>query len=65
MKKSSRALATRYEALEIDGPTAMTIAEAEGLDAHARAVALRLESVMDDIELVEEIDASDLSEGDV
>jgi histidinol dehydrogenase len=41
MKKSS-VLSYSLEGLEADGATVMTIAEAEGLDAHARAVALRL-----------------------
>ena len=30
------------EGLEMDGPTVMTIAQAEGLEAHSRAVGLRL-----------------------
>jgi histidinol dehydrogenase len=41
--KKSSVLSYSYEALEMDGPTAMRIAEAEGLDSHARAVSLRLE----------------------
>jgi len=40
--KKSSVLSYSLEALEVDGGTVMTIAEAEGLDAHARAVALRL-----------------------
>ncbi|MBN2847120.1 MAG: histidinol dehydrogenase [Coriobacteriia bacterium] len=40
--KKSSVLSYSLEALEADGGTVMTIAEAEGLDAHARAVALRL-----------------------
>jgi histidinol dehydrogenase len=49
--KKSSVLSYSYEALAIDGPAAVTIAEAEGLDAHARAVALRLESMADAFEL--------------
>jgi histidinol dehydrogenase len=52
--KKSSVLSYTYEALAIDGPTAVAIAEAEGLDAHARAVALRLESVIDAVELAGE-----------
>lgn len=40
--KKSSVLSYSYEALELDGPTAALIADAEGLDAHARAVRLRL-----------------------
>jgi len=40
--KKSSVLSYSLEGLEADGATVMTIAEAEGLDAHARAVALRL-----------------------
>jgi histidinol dehydrogenase len=40
--KKSSVLSYSLEALEADGGTVITIAEAEGLDAHARAVALRL-----------------------
>ena len=40
--KKSSVLSYSLEGLEADGGTVMTIAEAEGLDAHARAVALRL-----------------------
>ena len=40
--KKSSVLSYSFEGLEADGPTTMTIAEAEGLDAHARAVGLRL-----------------------
>lgn len=42
--KKSSVLSYSFEALELDGPTAITIAQAEGLDAHARAVSLRLEA---------------------
>ena len=35
-------LSYSLEGLEADGATVMTIADAEGLDAHSRAVALRL-----------------------
>jgi len=41
LKKSS-VLSYSLEGLEMDGPTVMTIAQAEGLEAHARAVGLRL-----------------------
>ena len=41
-QKKSSVLSYSLEGLEADGPTVMTIAEAEGLDAHARAVAVRL-----------------------
>jgi histidinol dehydrogenase len=47
MKKSS-VISYSREALEADGPTVMTIACAEGLSAHADAVALRLEISADD-----------------
>jgi len=40
--KKSSVISYSLSGLEADGPTVMTIAEAEGLDAHARAVALRL-----------------------
>jgi histidinol dehydrogenase len=40
--KKSSVLSYSLEGLETDGATVMTIAEAEGLDAHARAVGLRL-----------------------
>jgi histidinol dehydrogenase len=40
--KKSSVLSYSFEGLEADGPATMTIAEAEGLDAHARAVGLRL-----------------------
>lgn len=40
--KKSSVLSYSLEGLEADGATVMTIAAAEGLDAHARAVALRL-----------------------
>ena len=41
--KRSSVLSYSREALEADGPTVMVIADAEGLDSHAAAVALRLE----------------------
>jgi histidinol dehydrogenase len=40
--KKSSVISYSLEGLEADGATVMTIAEAEGLDAHARAVGLRL-----------------------
>ncbi len=43
--KKSSVISYSFEALELDGPTAVLIAEAEGLDAHARAVSLRLQAM--------------------
>ncbi len=43
--KKSSVVSYSFEALELDGPTAVLIAEAEGLDAHARAVSLRLQAM--------------------
>jgi histidinol dehydrogenase len=43
--KRSSVISYSREALAFDGPTAMTLAEAEGLDAHALAIALRLEGL--------------------
>ncbi len=40
--KRSSVIYYSYEALAVDGPVAVTLAEAEGLYAHASAVALRL-----------------------
>ncbi len=40
--KKSSVLSYSLEGLEMDGPTAMVIAQAEGLDAHSRAIGLRL-----------------------
>jgi histidinol dehydrogenase len=40
--KKSSVLSYSLEGLEMDGPTVMTIAQAEGLEAHARAVGIRL-----------------------
>lgn len=40
--KKSSVISYSLDGLAADGPTVMTIAEAEGLDAHARAVAVRL-----------------------
>ncbi|MDI6901766.1 MAG: histidinol dehydrogenase [Anaerosomatales bacterium] len=40
--KKSSVISYSLAGLEMDGPSVMTIAEAEGLDAHARAVGLRL-----------------------
>ncbi len=45
--KKSSVLSYSYEALEMDGPTAMIMAEREGLWAHGTAVALRLEALED------------------
>lgn len=45
--KKSSVLSYSYEALEIDGPTAIVMAEREGLWAHGAAVALRLEALED------------------
>jgi len=43
--KKSSVLSYSLQALEADGATIMTIAEAEGLEAHAAAVGLRLAAV--------------------
>lgn len=40
--KKSSVLSYSVEGLEMDGPTVMTIAQAEGLEAHARTVGIRL-----------------------
>lgn len=45
--KKSSVLSYSYEALEMDGPTAMVMAEREGLWAHGAAVGLRLEALED------------------
>jgi histidinol dehydrogenase len=41
MKRTS-VLALDAESLKALGPTAVTLAEAEGFDAHARSIAIRL-----------------------
>jgi histidinol dehydrogenase len=46
--KKSSVLSYSLEALAVDGPTVMTIAEAEGLAAHAAAVGLRLALAFDE-----------------
>jgi len=46
--KKSSVLSYSFEALEIDGPVAMTMAEAEGLHAHGRAVSLRLDIIAEE-----------------
>jgi len=48
--KKSSVISYSFEALELDGPTAVTIARAEGLDAHARAVTLRLQAMAESLE---------------
>lgn len=48
--KKSSVISYSFEALELDGPTAIVIAEAEGLDAHARAVSLRLQAMTETLE---------------
>jgi histidinol dehydrogenase len=45
--KKSSVLSYSFEALELDSGTVLSIAEAEGLWAHARAVSLRLEALED------------------
>lgn len=45
--KKSSVLSYSFEALELDGPSAMTLAVREGLWAHGAAIALRLESMRD------------------
>jgi len=57
MKKSS-VIGYSFEALEIDGPTVLEIAEAEGLWAHGRAVSLRLEA-LDELRFGEEFAEED------
>jgi len=46
--KKSSVLSYSFEALEMDGPVAMTMAQAEGLDAHGRAVELRLDIIAEE-----------------
>jgi len=48
--KKSSVLGYSFEALEIDGPTVLEIADKEGLWAHGRAVSLRLEA-LDEVRL--------------
>ena len=43
--KKSSVISYSLQGLEADGPTVMTIAEAEGLEAHAAAVGIRLATV--------------------
>ncbi|TLM77526.1 MAG: histidinol dehydrogenase [Actinobacteria bacterium] len=61
--KKSSVISYSFEALEVDGPICMAIAEAEGLYAHGEAVGLRLASVMEEIdvegELAELLDEDD------
>lgn len=45
--KKSSVLGYSWEALEMDGPAAVTIADREGLWAHGRAVSLRLDALAD------------------
>ena len=45
--KKSSVISYSLSALEVDGPIVLAIAGAEGLDAHAAAVALRLQAPMD------------------
>jgi hypothetical protein len=56
-------LSYSFEALELDGPTVVTIAEAEGLYAHGRAVSLRLNLVEEDLE-IERVLEEELGLGD-
>jgi histidinol dehydrogenase len=73
--KKSSVISYSAEALEADGETVLTIAQAEGLPAHARAVSLRLERIVEmeaEAELVAEVaaeleredEAADSSDGD-
>jgi histidinol dehydrogenase len=58
--KKSSVISYSAEALEADGGTVLTIAQAEGLPAHARAVSLRLERIVEmeaEAELVAEVAA--------
>jgi histidinol dehydrogenase len=50
--KKSSVISYSLEALAVDGPTVMTIAEAEGLDAHAAAVGLRLALAFDETDVL-------------
>jgi histidinol dehydrogenase len=52
--KKSSVLSYSLEALAVDGPTVMTIAEAEGLDAHAAAVGLRLALAFDETDRLDD-----------
>jgi histidinol dehydrogenase len=52
--KKSSVLSYSLEALVVDGPTVMTIAEAEGLDAHAAAVGLRLALAFDETDRLDD-----------
>jgi histidinol dehydrogenase len=45
--KKSSVIGYSPEALEADGATILTIAEAEGLHSHARAVSLRLDRIVE------------------
>jgi histidinol dehydrogenase len=54
--KKSSVIGYSPEALEADGATILTIAEAEGLSAHAKAVSLRLDRIV-------EMEAEDLGIG--
>lgn len=45
--KRSSVISYSLQGLEADGPTVMSIAEAEGLEAHAAAVGLRLAAALD------------------
>jgi len=60
--KKSSVLSYSFEALELDGQTVLTIARAEGLYAHARAVDLRLELVEEDL-AIEAVLEDELGEG--
>lgn len=51
--KKSSVLSYSFEALAADGPAAVVIAEAEGLDAHAAAVMLRLMAAADEMDIGE------------
>ncbi len=62
--KKSSVISYSFEALELDGPTVLTIAEAEGLYAHGRAVGLRLELVEEDL-AIEAVLEDELGLGDV
>ncbi len=57
--KKSSVISYSLEALAVDGPTVMTIAEAEGLDAHAAAVGLRLALAFDETDSVPDEGAND------
>jgi histidinol dehydrogenase len=57
--KKSSVLGYSFEALQIDGPTVLEIAEREGLWAHGRAVSLRLQALDEEFYGESEFDDTD------